>query len=195
MNTPLSQPAHWFRFNLRSLLLLFVFLALGLTALKLATSGWTAATVTISTGVLFFALLGWIHGRESRRAFWSGFAVCGWGYLALVYIWGGFFHAPSIQTASTASLDFLFRCFNPACEQFFPPGQPILNSQNQLVSGMNANGPFYYPVQSPTVYPYSYNINSSSPTYSSPQITPPPPQGNRTSKPLFIWPKFLKLCC
>ena len=20
-------------------------------------------------------------------------------------------------------------------------------------------------------------------------------QGNRTSKPLFIWPKFLKLCC
>ena len=26
-------------------------------------------------------------------------------------------------------------------------------------------------------------------------MTSPFPQGNRTSKPLFIWPKFLKLCC
>jgi hypothetical protein len=58
----------------------------------------------------------------------------------------------------------------------------MFNTQTQLVSGMNGSGTYYYPVQSPNVYPYSYPINSSSPTYSSvPQIEPPTPASDRPS--------------
>jgi hypothetical protein len=71
------------RFSLRGLLGAIGLLAVGLACLMFASSPWADISVSITLGALTVALIGVAYRRGDRRAFWVGFAVCGWAYMAL----------------------------------------------------------------------------------------------------------------
>jgi len=58
------------RFSIASLLVVVLFVAVGFA-------------FTLTLAVLLTSILLAIHRTESRRAFWTGFALFGWTYLAL----------------------------------------------------------------------------------------------------------------
>lgn len=109
----------WFQFSLRSLFALTALMAVGLTALKFSTHGWAIAMTTITAALLLFAILQAIHGRDCARPFWSGFAIFGWGYMALLLFWGSSDNSLFGSNLATGEfLEFLFFKFNPDAEQF-----------------------------------------------------------------------------
>ncbi len=57
--------------------------SLGLACLMYASSSWAKAALSVALGILTLAILGVILRRGERRAYWTGFAVCGWMYLVL----------------------------------------------------------------------------------------------------------------
>lgn len=67
------------RFSVRTLFLLVAVVALGVTALLQATSLWASLTTTVTYLMLSIAIPAVVYRREAPRAFWLGFAVCGWG--------------------------------------------------------------------------------------------------------------------
>jgi hypothetical protein len=71
------------RFSLRGLLGAIGILAVGLACLMFASSPWADTSVSITLGALTVALIGVVYRRGDRRAFWVGFALCGWAYMAL----------------------------------------------------------------------------------------------------------------
>lgn len=80
-----------FRFNIASLLVLVLFVAVGFAALREASDLWESGTFTVKIGVLLISILLAIHRTEKRRAFWLGFALLGSAYLVLSLV-------PSIQS-------------------------------------------------------------------------------------------------
>jgi hypothetical protein len=56
----------------------------GLACLMYASSPWARCTLSLALGILTLAILGAILRRGERRAYWIGFALCGWTYLILV---------------------------------------------------------------------------------------------------------------
>jgi hypothetical protein len=70
-------------FSLRSLLWFVAIAAIGCAAMVNPTEQWLVAVSTCTFGMLAFSVLAAVHGRADDRAFWSGFAIVGWGYLAL----------------------------------------------------------------------------------------------------------------
>ncbi len=92
--------------------------AMGLVALSAAVlaglrrPSWFAANVlfTAALAVQFAALVAVLNVRGPSRPFWKGFAVCGWGYLALSV---GPFVGPvmSPHLATTAFLDLIYESF------------------------------------------------------------------------------------
>jgi hypothetical protein len=71
------------RFNIASLLGVILFLGVGFAALKESNDLWDSGLFTLTTGVLLVSTLLAVYRRKARRAFWIGFALLGWGYLAL----------------------------------------------------------------------------------------------------------------
>jgi len=62
----------------------FVFVvALGLASLRLASRTWAGTTLLLTLVALSIAILGVVYHRGARQAFWLGFALLGWGYMAL----------------------------------------------------------------------------------------------------------------
>ncbi len=43
---------------------------------------WVRTTFSVTLGALTVALIGVVNRRAERRAFWVGFALCGWAYMA-----------------------------------------------------------------------------------------------------------------
>ena len=112
------QPMRWFQFSLRSLFALTACMAVGLTALKFSTHGWAIGVTTITAATLLFAILQAVHGREVARPFWSGFAVCAWGYMAILLFWGSSESSVLGNNLATGEfLDHLFLKFNPEAEE------------------------------------------------------------------------------
>jgi hypothetical protein len=72
-----------FRFTIAGLLGVITVLGIGLAALREASDLWDSGLFTLTLGVLLVAVLLAVHRREDRRAFWFGFTLCGWGYMAL----------------------------------------------------------------------------------------------------------------
>ncbi|HWE39538.1 MAG TPA: hypothetical protein VG406_23515 [Isosphaeraceae bacterium] len=58
-------------------------LALGFAALRHPTPLVSQVTFTTTLVLLTVAVLGALYDRRPRRAFWGGFAIVGWGYLAM----------------------------------------------------------------------------------------------------------------
>jgi hypothetical protein len=59
--------------------------ALGLTALRSASDTWSGATLLATCGVLGLAVVGAVGRGAAERAWWLGFALFGWGYIAIAF--------------------------------------------------------------------------------------------------------------
>ena len=90
------------RFSIASLLVAVLFVAVGFAALRESSELWDSGVFTLVLTVLLTSILLAIHRTESRRAFWTGFALFGWTYLALSLV-------PSIESrlATTKALAYL----------------------------------------------------------------------------------------
>jgi hypothetical protein len=73
------------RFPIAGLMAVVLFVALGLAALRNGSQTWAGATFLLTCGVLCLAVVGVVCGGEAARAWWLGFALFGWGYLALAF--------------------------------------------------------------------------------------------------------------
>jgi hypothetical protein len=71
------------RFNIVSLLVVVLVLGVGFAALRESNDLWDSGLLTLTLGALLISILLAVHRTEARRAFWLGFALFGWGYLAL----------------------------------------------------------------------------------------------------------------
>ena len=71
------------RFNIASLLLVVLVLAVGFAALRESNETWDSVLFTLALCVLLVSILLAIHRSEARRAFWLGFALFGAAYLGL----------------------------------------------------------------------------------------------------------------
>jgi hypothetical protein len=72
-----------FRFRIGTLLVLIIALGIGLAALRESNATWDSGVFTLALAALLVSILLAIHRTESRRAFWIGFAMFGWGYLTM----------------------------------------------------------------------------------------------------------------
>jgi FG-GAP-like repeat len=91
-----------FRFHLGTIVILVLLLAVGLAALRESNEIWESSIFSITLVMLSISILLAVHRTEKRRAFWIGFALCGWVYLGLSLV-------PSIESRliTTKALHFL----------------------------------------------------------------------------------------
>ena len=94
------------RFPIAGLMLAVLVVALGLAALRNATEIWAGATFLLTCAVLTLAIVGVVCRDRSERPWWIGFALFGWGYLALAF-WS------SHELPTTALLNWLEARLNP----------------------------------------------------------------------------------
>jgi hypothetical protein len=73
------------RITVASLMILVVYLAFALAALRDSSYLWLRTVNTIVVAILFIAVLAAKHCSRSRSAFAFGFALFGWGYFFLVF--------------------------------------------------------------------------------------------------------------
>jgi hypothetical protein len=71
------------RFNIASLLGVIFIFGVGIAALRESTDLWESGIFTLTLAALLISILLVVRRTEKRRAFWMGFAVFGWIYLAL----------------------------------------------------------------------------------------------------------------
>jgi hypothetical protein len=71
-----------FRFTIRGLLIVVVFVAMAVAALRAADAAWDIAVFSLAGSTLLAATLFAVHRTGEKRAFWLGFALFGWVYLA-----------------------------------------------------------------------------------------------------------------
>ncbi len=89
------------RFSVASLLgIIFVF-GVGFAALRQSSELWESGVFTLTISVLLISILLGIHRAGKRRAFWLGFALFGWIYLALALI-------PSTESRLMTTKAFVF---------------------------------------------------------------------------------------
>jgi hypothetical protein len=74
------------RFNIASLLVIILFLGVGFAALRESNDLWESGIFSLTFGTLMVSILFAVHRAESRRAFWLGFALFGWGYMGLIFM-------------------------------------------------------------------------------------------------------------
>jgi hypothetical protein len=70
------------RFSIAGLLALVFFVAVAVAAIRAATELWDSVLYTALGALLLTSVLLALHRAEQKRAFWLGFAVFGWAYLA-----------------------------------------------------------------------------------------------------------------
>jgi hypothetical protein len=75
------------RLSIAGLMGIVLVASLGLTALRSGTEVWAGATLLVTFAVLALAVVGVVCRSGSERSWWLGFALFGWGYLGLVFLW------------------------------------------------------------------------------------------------------------
>ncbi len=115
-----------FRFTIASLLLVILFAAVGFAALRESSDLWEIGVFSLTLAVMLISILLGVHRRESRRAFWLGFALLGWVYLGLSLV-------PSIESRlmTTKALTFL--------DSKVPGRSPALRLYATINSGTGGN--------------------------------------------------------
>jgi hypothetical protein len=73
------------RFSIARLMGFGVIAAVGVAALKYANEVWASACFTVMLVILVLAILHAIQARGKDRAYWIGFAVAGWAYVAALF--------------------------------------------------------------------------------------------------------------
>ena len=71
------------RFSIAGLMGVVVVSAVGLAAWRNADETWAGVMMLLTCGVLALAVVGAFYREGARRAWWLGFSVFGWGYMAL----------------------------------------------------------------------------------------------------------------
>jgi hypothetical protein len=72
-----------FRFSVRGLMMLIVLLGTAFAALRSPTPLWANGWFSLVLAALVLAVPAAVYRRGERRAFWVGFATCGWVYFVL----------------------------------------------------------------------------------------------------------------
>jgi hypothetical protein len=73
------------------MMILVVALGVALASLRFPSEGAAAAVLLVTQAILAVAVLAVIYRVQERRAFWLGFALFGWGYMALTWeSWWGY---------------------------------------------------------------------------------------------------------
>jgi hypothetical protein len=105
------------RISIAGMMILLVALGLALACLRFPSEGAAAAVLLVTQVILAVAVLAVVYRTQERRAFWLGFALFGWGYMALTCEswWGHGAGRPEMLTSMT--LDQLEHYFR------HPPGQ------------------------------------------------------------------------
>jgi hypothetical protein len=73
------------RFSLGWLLGVVAAVAFACAAIRAESDLWASLAFTLCLGVLLVSIVGVLFSAAEPRAFWTGFAVFGWGYLLLVF--------------------------------------------------------------------------------------------------------------
>jgi hypothetical protein len=71
------------RFSIALLMAVVLVCGVAVAALRDASDAWAGALLLLTLFLLGSSLLGILHRRDGKRAFWQGFALFGWGYLVL----------------------------------------------------------------------------------------------------------------
>jgi hypothetical protein len=108
-----------FRFSIRGLMVVIVLLCLAFAALRFPTPLWANIWFSLTVAALTLAVPAAVYRRGEQRAFWVGFAVCGWVYfiLALAPWMEG---EAGFQLATTTILDLM----SPHIVQKIAPVEP-----------------------------------------------------------------------
>jgi hypothetical protein len=69
-----------FRFSIRGLMVVIVLLSVAFAALRFPTPLWANVWFSLTAAALTLAVPAAVYRRGEQRAFWVGFAVCGWVY-------------------------------------------------------------------------------------------------------------------
>jgi hypothetical protein len=72
-----------FRFSIRGLMVMIVLLCIAFAALRYPTPLWANVWYSMSVASITLAVPAAIYRRSEQRAFWVGFAICGWVYFIL----------------------------------------------------------------------------------------------------------------
>jgi hypothetical protein len=82
MNT--RKLASLFQFRFRTLFVVVAFVALAITALMNATPAWSFDLYCAAIALITLAIPLACYRSGEKRAFWAGFALCGWVYLLVI---------------------------------------------------------------------------------------------------------------
>src|SRR6516162_9634413 len=74
---------HRFRFSLLTLFGFVAVVAIACAALARPSQLWLIVVSSLTLACLFYAIPAAVYARNARRAFWIGFALSAWGYVAL----------------------------------------------------------------------------------------------------------------
>jgi hypothetical protein len=108
------------RFSVADLLVTIGLCALSLACLIYASTPWATAVLSVALASLVLALIGVIYRRGERRAFWAGFAICGWTYLILSCSpW--FIPFPRSQLVTSKLLEWAYPILIPKARQSLNP--------------------------------------------------------------------------
>jgi hypothetical protein len=100
------------RFTIAGLMGLVVVVAVGVAALRFASELWAGVLLMLTLAVLGAAVLAFHERTGARRAWCRGFALFGWGYLALAMgPWASDTIAPRLPT--TRGLDTFYARMHP----------------------------------------------------------------------------------
>jgi hypothetical protein len=96
-----------FRITIARLLLVIANCGVGFAALRSPSWIWASTVFSVVVASLAAATLTAVYRLGARRAFWSGFAFCGWLYLGLSsYPWGDSNQSPLIVTSALMDLAY-----------------------------------------------------------------------------------------
>ncbi len=73
------------RFSVAGMMMLLLVLGLVLASLRFTSESAAAAVLLVTQAILTFAILAIVYRAGEGRAFWVGFALFGWGYMALTW--------------------------------------------------------------------------------------------------------------
>ncbi len=93
-----------YRFSIRGIMAVIVLFAGAFAALRYPSRFWANAWFSLALGAVTLAIPAAIAGIGRDRAFWTGFAVCGWVYFVMSLApW--FYQETSYQLLTTTILD------------------------------------------------------------------------------------------
>jgi hypothetical protein len=127
------------RFTIAGLMGLVVVVAVGVAAMRFASETWAGVLLMLTLGVLGAAVLAFHERSGPRRSWWRGFALFGWGYVALALgPWASEVVAPQLPT--TAGLDALSARMHPAAKGIDATDTFSLSSSRIISSTVTPNG-------------------------------------------------------